>query len=301
MAKPSRQHPDDARFDDEFLKKLDYLYIVSRKMAASGQRAKRQKKIVGSGLDFADYRVYSPGDDVKSLDWRVYSRTERLFLKLYEEEEDLHIYFLVDASRSMHLGRPNKWNYARQVAAALAYIGLSNLDRVSIIPFSSKVEGRLPPAKGKAQIFKIFNFLDACEAGEHTSLRQAFKTFVSQNKRRGLAVVISDFYDPDGVEEGLNALRYHRFEPMVIQLFDERELNLDFHGEVQIVDCETDEARDITVTPAMLKAYREVFEDFCTELEGYCKSRQILYFRAPIQQPFDELILRVFRAGGFLK
>ncbi|RAL21832.1 DUF58 domain-containing protein [Lujinxingia litoralis] len=270
-------------------------------MAATGQRAKRQKKIVGSGLDFADYRTYTPGDDVKGLDWRVYSRTERLFLKLYEEEEDLHIYFLVDASASMHLGSPNKWNYARQVAAALAYIGLSNLDRVSIIPFSSRVQGRLPPGRGKAQIFKIFDFLDSVEPGQQTSLRDAFKTFVSQNKRRGLAVVISDFYDPAGIEEGLNALRYHRFEPMVIQLFDQRELDLAFHGEVQIVDCESAETRDITVTPALLAAYRQVFEAFCAELEGYCKSRQILYFRAPIQQSFDELILRVFRAGGFLK
>ena len=240
-------------FDEAFLKKLEYLYIISKKIASGASRAERKTRIVGSGLEFADYRNYSPGDDLRNIDWRVFARTEKLFLKLYEEEEDLYIYFLVDTSASMHLGSPDKWTYAKRLVAALSYIGLSNLDRVSVIPFSSQLDGRLPPARGKAQIFKVFDFLDSLEDGAHTSLRDAFKTFVTQNKRRGIAVVISDFYDPSGFEDGLNFLRYHKFEPLVVQLFDERELNPKFRGDLQLVDCETGELTEITVTNAMMK------------------------------------------------
>ncbi len=287
-------------FDEEFLKKLEYLYIVSQKIAAGQRRAKRRTRLVGSGIDFADHRHYTHGDDVRNLDWRVYSRTEKLFLKLYEEEEDLFIYFLLDNSRSMHLGTPNKWSMVRKVAAALAYIGLSNMDRVSLVPFSSTVDNRLPPSRGKAQIFKIFDFLDRCEPGEQTTLQSAFKTFVGQNKRPGLVVVLSDFYDPSGFEEGINVLRYHRFEPLIIHLFDERELDFSLQGELELVDCETGEVRQLTVTPAMVRAYEKEFRAFCDELETFCTQRQLLYFRAALQESFEELVLRIFRAGGFL-
>lgn len=288
-------------FDEDFLKMLDYLYIVSQKMAAGKFRAKRKTKLVGSGIDFADHRSYTPGDDMRNLDWKVYRRTEKLFVKLFEEEEDLYIYFLVDTSQSMHLGRPNKFHLAAKLTAALAYIGLSNMDRVSIIPFSFRLDGRLPPSRGKSQIFKVFEFLSRTAPGKQTTMRDAFKNFVAQNKRPGLVVVLSDFYDPDGFEEGLNILRYHRFEPMVLQLFDRRELEISVQGELELVDCETGDQRQITITPAMVAAYKQVFEEYSQELETFCTNRQILYFQAPLQESFEDLVLRIFRAGGFLK
>jgi len=200
----------------------------------------------------------------------------------------------------MHLGTPNKWNYAKRVVAALGYIGLSNLDRVSIVPFSSRLGERLPPTRGRGQIFKIFDFLRGIEPGERTRLEEAFESFVTQHERRGMAVVVSDFYDPDGFDEALNFLRYHKFDPVVIQLYDEREFDPELQGEIEVVDCETGDVRQVTVTPELLKAYRSEFDQFSDELEDYCSRNRILYFRAPTQQPFDELILRVFRAGGFL-
>jgi uncharacterized protein (DUF58 family) len=289
------------QFDEEFLKKLEYLYIVSKKIVAGQNQAERKTRIVGSGIEFADHRSYSPGDDFRGIDWKVFARTEKLFLRLFEEEEDLYIYFLLDCSRSMLLGEPTKWDYAKRVAAALGYIGLSNLDRVSIIPFSSKLDGRLPPARGKAQIFKIFDFLRALDPGEHTSLEDAFSTFVAQNKRRGIAVVLSDFYDPRGFEAGLNKLRYYKFEPIVIHMYDERELNPTVQGELELVDVETGDMRQITLTPEVVKEYQQAFYEFSDELEDYCTKKQVMYFRVPIQEAFDELVLRIFRAGGFIK
>lgn len=291
----------DDIFDDAFLKKLDYLYIVSQKIVAGSSRAERKTKLVGSGLEFADFRHYTHGDDLRNIDWKIYARSEKLFVKLFEEEEDLYIYFLVDCSRSMKIGDEKKWQYAKQIVAALGYIGLSNLDRVSIIPFSNKLEGRLPPARGKSQIFKIFKFLSGLEAGTETSLKDALKTFVTQNKRRGIAVVLSDFYDPSGFEDGLNFLRYHKFEPMVVHLYDERELSANFRGDLRLVDCETGEVAELTVTEGMMQSYKKAWEDMSQELQSYCSKRQMLYFRSSVQVPFDKLILKIFRAGGFIK
>ena len=290
-----------ALFDDGFLKKIEYLYIVSKKIFAGKLRSERKTRKVASGIEFADHRNYSAGDDFRYLDWKVYGRTEKLLLRLFEEEEDLYIYFLVDTSDSMLLGEPPKVDYAKKVAAALAYIGLSNMDRVSIVPFNAKLVGRLPPSRGKNQIFKVFNFLQEVKSGTRTIMYDSFKSFVAQNKRRGIAVVISDFYDPEGYEEALNLLRYQKFETYVIHVYDEFELNPRLRGDLDLVDCETGERRAVTVTPRLLDRYRVAHQRFCDELEDYCIKRRVLYFRTPIQTPFDELILRVFRAGGFLK
>src|SRR5262249_24387539 len=162
--------------------------------------------------------------DFRYIDWNIYGRMDRLLLRLFEEEEDLSIYMLLDASVSMRIGEPtSKLQYAMKLVAALAYVGLANLDRVSIQPFSSELHERLPPARGKGRIFKVFEFLRGVEPGGLTRVGPCLERFVQQNRRRGLAVVISDFYDPVGYQEGLNVLRYHRFEPFIIQVFDEKE------------------------------------------------------------------------------
>ena len=293
----------DTIFTDEFLKKLEVLHIISRKIASGAIRAERRTKKIGSGIEFADHRNYTLGDDFRNLDWTIYARTRKLLLRLFEEEEDLYIYLLVDCSASMGMGLDgeHKLRYAKKLAAALAYIGLSNLDRVAVIPFNSRLTARLPPARGRGQIYKIFNFLSSMEVGGETNIKDAFRTFVTQNKRRGVATVISDFYDPQGFQEGLNFLRYQKFEPIVMQIYDEAELNPALRGDLELVDCETGELREVTVTAALLKRYREAFFEYCDELEEFCVKRQLLYFRSPIQEPFDELVMKVFRAGGFLK
>lgn len=294
---------DEQLFNDEFLKKLEVLHIISRKIASGQMRAERRTKKIGSGIEFADHRNYSPGDDFRNLDWNIYARTRKLLLRLFEEEEDLYIYLLVDCSGSMKLGvdGESKLRYAKQLAAALAYIGLANLDRVSVVPFNVKLTDRLPPSRGRGQIYKVFKFLGKLDGGGETNTREAFRTFVTQNKRRGLAVVLSDFYDPEGFAEGLNFLRYQKYEVIAMQLYDQRELNPSLRGDLHLVDCETGELREITVTASMLKRYREAFEEFCQELEDFCVKRRLLYFKAPIQEPFDDVVLRIFRAGGFLK
>jgi len=290
----------DDQFDESFLQRLEYLYLVSQKMANRRLRANRDSEIAGSGMEFADHREYSPGDDFRNIDWKLYARTEKLFLKLFEEEQDLYIYFLLDCSRSMHLGESSKWWYAKRVVAALSYIGLSNLDRVGIIPFADKPLGRFPPTRGRNQIFRVFEFLETLEPGEATGLEPSLRTFVSQTNRKGMAVVLSDFFDPDGYRDALDQLRYHKFDPVVIQVYDRRELDPSVTGDIELVDAETGDTQTMTVTPRLVRQYRERFKAFSDKLESYCNKHQMLSFRTPVQEAFDDLILRVFRAGGFV-
>jgi uncharacterized protein (DUF58 family) len=299
---PARARKHDARFDEHFLKKLEYLYIVSKKIFAGGMRAERRTKKVGSGIEFADHRNYTLGDDFRYIDWNIYGRMERLLLRLFEEEEDLSIYILVDCSKSMAIGQPqSKMDYALKLAAALCYVGLANLDRVSIVPFSDDLHERLPPERGKGRIFKVFDFLGQVEPGGHTRLGPSIEKFVHQTKRRGMAVVISDFYDPAGYEEGLNVLRYHKFEPFAIQVIDPKEADPPLHGDLTLVDCETGEPREVTISSKLLAEYKAEHERYCKELESFCTSRATPCFRTSTAVPFDELILRIFRAGGFLR
>ena len=146
-------------FDDKFLKTLEHLHMVSRKVFAGNLRAERRTRKVGSGIEFADHRTYARGDDFRYIDWNLYGRLDKLLLRLFEEEEDLHIYILLDCSKSMKIGSPLKLHYAMQVTAALTYIGLGNLDRVAIIPFGDRIMDRLPPSRGKNRIFRVFQFL----------------------------------------------------------------------------------------------------------------------------------------------
>jgi len=288
-------------FDESFLKKLEYLYIVSKKVFAGRTRAERRTRKVGSGIEFADHRDYVPGDDFRYLDWNLYGRMGKLLLRLFEEEEDLHIYLLLDTSDSMQMGAPPKLNYAMQVTAALCYVGLANLDRVSVVTFADGLKDRLPPARGKGRIFKVFEFLRATTAGGTTRLGASLRAFVHQNKRRGLAVLISDFYDPQGYEEAINLLRYNRFEPFAIQVIDPGEVRPKLKGDLQLIDCETGEIREITVSQRLLEAYIREHELFCQELADYCTSKQVPLFRTDSSVPFDELVLKIFRSGGFLR
>lgn len=291
----------EALFDEQFLKKLEYLFIVSKKVFQGRMRAERRSRKVGSGIEFADHREYAPGDDLRYLDWNLFGRQDKLQLRLFEEQEDLYIYLLIDGSLSMTLGNPKKLLYAKKVAAALAYIGLSNLDRISIFSFGDGLHQRLAPSRGKGQIFKVFDFLSSFDGGGVTDLATSLSTFVHQHKRRGLAVVLSDFYDPKGYEAGLNFLRFHKFQPFVVHLYDEAELKPNLRGDLTLIDVETQELREITASPKLLEQYRKAHADWCAELEDFCKKRQTSYFRTAVQAPFEDLILRIFRSGGFLK
>ena len=291
----------EALFNEEFLKRIELLFLVSKKIFAGSSQAMRRSRKLGSGIDVADFRNYVAGDDLRHVDWNYYATTRELLIRLFEEEEDLRIYFLLDVSESMRVGDGAKLDYARRVVGALSYIGLSNLDRVSVVPFGDELAGTLPASRGRSQIWKVFRFLQNSPSRTRTDLAASLRRFATQTPRRGLAVVVSDFYDPKGFSEALDLLRHHRFEPLVIHVYDEDDLRPALKGDLDLADCETGEVVPVTVTPALLDRYAAAHTALLDELEGWARRKNVLYFRAPVQLAFDELVLRVFRAGGFLR
>ena len=276
----------ESAFDSDFLKKLEYLYIVSKKIFAGRIKAERRSTRRGVSVEFADYRNYTAGDDFRYIDWNAFARLDELLLKLYEEREDLHIYFLVDASQSMTYGELPKLIYAKRVAAALAYIGLSNLDRIGITAFNTTDMNRLPTERGKGKIFTVLNFLDQIDGTGETDLENAFHNFVHMTKRRGLVVLISDLFDPKGFTAGLNMLKFQKHDLFVIHIIDEKEAEPNLLGDYHLVDVETDQLRPVTINENHIKRYQALFKKYCDDLDRYCTQREISLVRTMTKAPF---------------
>jgi uncharacterized protein (DUF58 family) len=300
-------------FDSAFLSKLEQLYLLSKKLFRGEHHAERKSRQTGSSLEFADYRNYTPGDDLRSIDWNIYGRLDRLFIKLFEQEQDLHIYFLVDASGSMRWqpesgpstinSQPStKFDQARKIAASLAYIGLANLDRVNIHYFGANLIGDMGLSRGKSQFHKVLEFLRRSpEAEGATSLLPSLRTFAARMKRRGLVFVISDFFDPAGYEEALGILRYNHFDLHLIQVLEPSELNPTQTGDLRLVEAESGEAFEVTANDSLLRQYRAEVARFLTGLNTFCTERGIGYAQALTDVPFEDLVLRVLRDGRIVK
>ncbi|NVB40426.1 DUF58 domain-containing protein [Pseudenhygromyxa sp. WMMC2535] len=291
-------------FDEEFLRQLELLQVIARRLIRGRQRAERKTKKTGSGLEFADHREYSPGDDIRNVDWNVLARLNQTLVRLFEEDEDLPLRLVVDVSDSMLTRGGQKLLYAQKIAAALAYVGLAGLDRVGLTAMSGKVHETLPAIRGKGRIFRVFDFLRNAPHGGPTDIYAGCKRVAAQSALPGVTVVISDFYDLQGAFDGLNMLRFRKHEVVAIQVVDPIEANpLDTgaRGDVTLVDVEGESSRDVTLSVALLEAYAEAHERFCKHLENKCRARGMPYFRASIDEPFDDLVLRIFRLGGVLR
>lgn len=286
------------RFEDDFLKKLEYLHVVSKRAFAGQNRADRLARKRGRGLEFADHRGYAAGDDYRHIDWKAYKRLGRLLLRLFDEEQDLPIYLFIDCSQSMR--EPAKFDQARRVAAALCYIGLAHLDRVTILPFDRAIGDETQPGRGKGRIFRVFELLEKMDTAGPTDLREAFKQFAARPRQQGLAVVISDFLDPAGFEPGLKLLSSMGHDVFVVHVASEADRNPGAMGDVRFVDAETGDVRDVDVTPALARAYGEAWRAHAEDLERFCGRYNLGFVRADAEAPFDQVILTTFRKGRFL-
>ncbi len=241
-------------------------------------RAERRTKKTGSGVEFADHRDYAPGDDFRYLDWHAYQRFDRLLIRLYEEEEDLSIYFIIDTSSSMGFGDGEKLRQAKRLVRGAGLRRASPTSTASrSSPPATTSAGACPTTRGKARIFRIFRFLERPAArAAQTDLGDAMKTFVAQHKRRGLAVLLSDLYDPAGFEQGINALRYNQFEPFVLHVVDPA------RGASRICEatCASTTARRAKSarSPSPRRCWsatRRAYESTSTRSSRFCTSRQV--------------------------
>ncbi|MBI3988275.1 MAG: DUF58 domain-containing protein [candidate division NC10 bacterium] len=286
-------------FDGAFFKKLEALSFVSRKPFLGLAKGERRGPRKGGGVEFQDFRPYVPGDDLRYLDWNVYSRLDRLILKLFVEEEDLCLHLLIDSSASMAFGSPPKFLHAVKTAAALGYIGLNTLERVAIGFFTEGVETVFGPRRGRRQIFPLLQLLSQVSPEGRTNLSAALTSYARKGAP-GLAVVITDLLDP-GYREGIGALLQKGFEVFLLHVLSEGELSPPLFGDIRLIDAEVGTAREVTVDAALLTRYRESQRAFFQEVETFCQKNQVGYIRASTAIPLDDLLLRSFKEGGLLR
>jgi uncharacterized protein (DUF58 family) len=325
----------DAIFDAEFMRKLERLSLISRKLKAGVMKGERRSTKRGQSVEFADYRNYTPGDDLRRLDWNAYARMERLFIKLFQEEEDITVHLLLDASKSMDWGDPasitvsapvasvsegappavggviaqagatrdqNKLVYARRTAAALGYVALANLDRLNVTAFSSSGLQRFTGVRGKGHAVSLLRWIAGVRCEGATDLDLTLRQYARRAKYPGLLFVLSDFLVEGGGIEGLKALQSAGHEVNVIHILAPAEVHpeLALIGDLRLKDIETGATQEVSIDGGVLDLYREKFEAWQSGIENFCRRRGINYVQVTTDQPFEDLVLYYLRRRGIL-
>jgi uncharacterized protein (DUF58 family) len=282
-------------FSPEFLAQLERLSLLSRRAFRGSVKGERRSPRRGHSVEFADYRAYGHGDDLRYVDWNVYGRLDRLHVKLFVDEEDLCLHLLVDASASMRFGTPSKLEYAVRAAAALGFVGLVNHERVGVGILRERASEGWPPARGRNQVVGLLDFLRHVEPAGPTRLNEALGDYAARAREPGLAVVISDLLDPRGFEAGFRRLLERRYDVHVVHLLDPSEMNPELAGDLRLQDAETGEVRDITVDGETMRAYRERLSQFLQRAEGFCRAHEIGYHRVITDTPVEEFVVAQLR------
>jgi uncharacterized protein (DUF58 family) len=304
MATPTLSHLSagaEPVFDALFLQKLEQLELIARKIFRGLLRGERTTSRRGRGLEFSDFRHYWPGDDFRHIDWNIYSRLDQLFLKLHTSEEDLTLHLIVDASASMGFGEPSKFDHARRLAAALAYIALNNLDRVGVSVFSDTLRPGLAPIKARNHMARLLAFLSDLRCDGKTSFAPALRDFATRTRSPGLVILISDLLGDATVESGIDALRNGGHDIVVMQLLAESEIDPPLYGALRLIDAETGAEVDVSVDRELRSLYQREFERRLQETERFCRRRGVEYLRASTAIGFEDVVLKYLRQGAHLR
>ncbi|MBX7103723.1 MAG: DUF58 domain-containing protein [Gemmataceae bacterium] len=285
----------------EFLHRLEQLELVTRKIFSGKMKGDKLSRRKGQSVEFADYRQYTVGDDLRFLDWNLYARLDRLFIRLFLEEEDLHVHLLVDNSLSMGFGSPTKLQFAKQVAAALGFVGLTNLDRVAVQAFNDRMTETLPALRGRRSLWRMLDFLDKLGPAGPSDLARSLKQFSMRCPGKGIAIVLSDFMDKNGFEDALRYLVARQLDIYVIHILAPEEIDPTIAGDVKLIDAEDGDAAEITVSRPLLDRYRRNLDAFRGGLHDFCSRRGITCIFAPSDTPFEGLVLNYLRRKGLVR
>lgn len=295
-------------FDEIFLQNLERLAILTRKALVGQIQGERRSPKRGQSVEFADYRPYAAGDDFRRIDWNAYARLERFFIKLFVEEEDLTVHLLVDSSRSMDWGEPNKLEYAIRLAAAIGYIAMVGLDRVTVSVLGQAGNGvgrQLPPLRGKALVYQLFSFLQEIEPGGMDPITQ-LQAYALRTNNPGPVILISDLMD-DGWSEGINRLARRNFEPTVIHLLSPDEADParftepPMAGDFKLLDQESGTEVELTADYVSLAEYQRELERWQLELRRFFSQRGAHYLPAVTTIPLEALLFNGLRSQGVLR
>lgn len=302
----------NALISADLLRRLEQLQLLAVRRSKSSLKGERRSRARGLSVEFADHRNYVLGDDLRYLDWNLLGRLDRLFLKLYEEERELPVRIFLDASESMSFGSPAKFDFARQVAAGIGYVALCGFDRVGLTIFPDAAAQRLSPpdhlaeaaargalrtVRGRKSSLGYFQNLHALHAGGTAQFNPALKRGAMEARQAGVAVVLSDFLDPDGYEEGLKALVGRGFQVYAVQILAPEELDPTTFGDLRLVDSETGKEQDVTFGKFRLSAYQTSVAKYVQRLREFCKGHGIAFFSVSSSADLGDLLLQQLRSA----
>jgi uncharacterized protein (DUF58 family) len=301
--KPLRKLDD--LLDSRLMAKLDAIDVVSRKIFSGKLQGERRSRRRGQSVEFADFRPYVHGDDLRFVDWNIFGRLDRLFLKMFLEEEDLSLVLAVDASASMRAGDPDTFDYARRVAMALAYVGLVNQHRVSLVGFSDGRIERASNLRGRRKSSDVAQWLLRLEPEGRSGFEEAMRLVGTSRSGRGVMVLLSDFLFPEGYEKGLSMVAGRGFDLFALQLLAPQIVDParegGVAGDLLLVDSETATETEVTVTPELLRSYRDRLDRLCGSLRAYCARRDITHMVVETSTPVETLMLEYLRRRGLLR
>jgi uncharacterized protein (DUF58 family) len=283
------------------LAQLERLELVSRKIFRGRLKGERRSRRKGQSVEFADFRNYVAGDDLRFIDWNLYARLDRLFLKLFLEEEDLHFYALIDASTSMNFGTPSKLQFGKQLAAALGFVGLCRADRVKIEALGQSLRRPAPVLRGRRNLWRMLEYLDQLEPDFNVPLVDAVKEFCLRNTGQGILILISDLLDKNGYESALRFLLAQNFDVYVIHVLSQEELDPGITGDLRLVDSEDADVAEITVSRPLLDRYKRTLSSFIDGAREYCTRRGMNYLMTSTETPVDQLVANYLRQRGLVR
>lgn len=299
----SRLEKVDDLIDSRLMARLDGLDVVSRKIFTGKIQGERRSRRRGQSVEFADFRNYSHGDDLRFVDWNIYARLDRLFLKLFLEEEDLSMVIAIDQSASMEGGDPNKFDYARRLAMALGYIGLVNNNRVSLFGFGTNRIERLTGLRGRRRTREMGQWILDREANGVGGFTDGMRTVALGGQGRGVLLILSDFLFPEGYEKGLAYVAGRGFDVFALQILAPEEIDPARHGlagDLRLIDSETGSETEVTASTSVLDQYTQSLESYVAALRDFSVRRSITHQVVESSVQLDTLLLDYLRRRGLL-
>jgi uncharacterized protein (DUF58 family) len=283
------------------LAQLERLELVTRKIFRGRMKGERRSKRKGQSVEFADFRSYVPGDDLRFIDWNLYARLDKLFLKLFLEEEDLHFYALIDASASMEFGDPSKLFYAKQLAAALAFVGLCRADRVRVETLGASHRRPGPVLRGRRSLHRLQDQLAGITPGENIPLAEGIKNFCLRNSGKGIVVILSDLMDKHGYENALRYLLAQQMDCYIVHILSPEELDPDLQGDLKLLDCEDADIAEVTVNRGLIERYKRTLAGFINGARDFCTRRGMTYLMTSTETPVEKLVSSYLRERGLVR
>jgi Uncharacterized conserved protein (some members contain a von Willebrand factor type A (vWA) domain) len=281
-------------FDSEFMKKLEKLVITSKVILEGNTIGNRKSHSKGSSVEFSDYREYASGDDFRRVDWNAYGRFEKLFIKLFMEEREAPVSIILDASKSMDWGEPNKSMASRRLAAALGFISLANFDRVMVAALSDRLENMKCNLRGRNSVKELLRFLENIRYENPTDMPKALKS-LDMRGERGITILISDLFSNGMFREVLNYLRFRRQDIFVCHILSPNEIEPGLDESLRLIDSETAEYREVTASTQLIKAYKKAFDSFVAGIEEECFRAGAEYIRLDTAMQIEQMIKKVGR------